>query len=347
MKKFKIGACGNFDLDPSFLNGQIIRTCSIMNQLEKEIGKECIKRVSYAVWKKHPIKTILNYYSLFSHCENVILFPDLRAIYVLIPFAVIFCKITKAKVYYNVIGGWLPEFLGEHAFIKQCIKKLDGLFVQTNQLSEQLKAIGITKTTVFPNFKDIKIYSLEEKPEAYSKPLSLVFMSRITGRKGVKELVSIINKINEKKIKYTLDIYGSVQDDFIEEFEKIKESFGASIAYKGQVDPLKTSTVMKDYFLHVFPTTFKTEGYPGSILDALAAGVPTLSARWVSYSDVLEEGKTGLSYALGNWREMEEILSNIYDNPDIVWRMRQACISEANKYRPEKIIRIIIDKLNL
>lgn len=347
MKKYIIGACGNFDLDPLFLNGQIIRTCSIMDQLEKEIGKERIRRLSYASWKKHPIKTILKYYSLFAHCENVILFPDLRAIFVLIPLACLFKKITKSKVYYNVIGGWLPEFLGEHVFIRRCTKSLDGLFVQTNQLAEQLRIIGITRTTVFPNFKDIKIYSIEEKPEAYTKPLSLVFMSRITGRKGVKELVSTINKINTEKIKYTLDIYGSVQDDFKEDFDQLKDSFGKAITYKGQVDPLKTSSVMKDYFLHIFPTTFKTEGYPGSVLDALAAGVPTLSARWLSYNDVLDEGKTGMSFTLGNWQEMEETLENIYDNPEKVWKMREDCISEAEKYRPEKIIKIIIDKLQL
>ncbi len=105
--------------------------------------------------------------------------------------------------------------------------------------------------------------------------------------------------------------------------------------------------VMKDYFLHVFPTTFLTEGYPGSILDALAAGVPTLSARWISYEDVLEEGRTGLSYPLGDWEALQKRLEEILTNPDRIWNMREACIFAAAKYRPENVIRIMMEKLSL
>lgn len=347
MKQYKIGACGNFDLDPTYLNGQIIRTCSIMDQLEKEIGADCIKRVSYADWKRHPFRTIKDFLSLFFQCENVLLFPDLRAVRGLVPMASFLRKKTKTKAYYNVIGGWLPEFLHSHKYIRRCTVELDGLFVQTKSLSEQLKLEGVLNTTVFPNFKNLKIYTLDEKPSIYTKPLALVYMSRISERKGLTELVDVVSRINRYEIKYTLDIYGSVKNGFEEKFEELKGRFGESIRYKGQVDPLKTSLIMKDYFLHVFPTTFQTEGYPGSVLDALSAGVPTLSARWLSYEDVLEEGRTGLSYTLGNWEELEKRLEEIWNNPEIVWRMREACILEAEKYRPETVIKIMINKLNL
>ncbi len=347
MKRYKVGACGNFDLDPNYLNGQIIRTCSIMDQLEKEIGAGSIRKVSYAAWKRHPFRILRGFISLFSQCENVLIFPDLRAIRGLVPMAALLRRLTKTKAYYNVIGGWLPEFLHTHRLIRRCTASLDGLFVQTQSLSEQLKAEGVNNTTVFPNFKDLKICSLAEKPDMYTRPLSLVYMSRISARKGILELVEAINRINGGGIRYTLDIYGSIQKGFEADFEVLKGQFGEAIRYRGQVDPLETSSVMKDYFLHVFPTTFPTEGYPGSVLDALSAGVPTLSARWLSYEDVLEEGKTGLSYTLGNWDELEKRLEEVCLNPDIVWNMREACILEAEKYRPETVIRIMLDKLNL
>ncbi len=348
MKSYKIGACGNFDLDQNFLNGQIIRTRSIVNQLEKEIGVDQIKRLSYSGWNRHPFSTLRSFVSLMWKSENVLLFPDLRAIYGLVPLAVLLKKFTGTKVYYNVIGGWLPTFLRKHRILRRCTKKLDGLFVQTNHISDLLGDIGVKQVTVFPNFKDIKIYALNEKPTEYTKPLSLVFMSRITSSKGIKELVSTVQKINRNEIRYTLDIYGSVQNDFTEEFEELRKHFDETIRYKGQVDPLQTSTAMKDYFLHVFPTMLtNTEGFPGSVLDALSAGVPTLAAKWVSYSDVLEEGVTGLSFTLGNWSELEKKLENIYLNPDMVWSMREACIKEAQKYRPENIIKIMLKQLDV
>ena len=347
MKRYKVGACGNFDLDPNFLNGQIIRTRSIMDQIEIEIGPESIRRVSYAAWKKHPFKVLGEFISLFLQCENVLVFPDLRAIHVLVPLAVIFTTLTKTRTYYIVIGGWLPDFLHEHTLIRKCAGMLDGLFVQTAHLAYQLRSEGIQNVIVFPNFKNLKICSLNEKPVTYTRPLSLVYMSRISERKGIQNLVAEINRINKDGIHYTLDIYGSIQNGFEKEFTQLEKQFGKAIRYNGQVDPLETSTVMKDYFLHVFPTTFQTEGYPGSVLDALSAGVPTLSARWVSYEDVLVEGKTGLSYTLGDWDELRERLVEIDLNPDKIWDMREACIEEAQKYRPENVIKIMLKELNL
>ena len=347
MKRYKVGACGNFDLDPNFLNGQIIRTCSIVDQIEKEIGTDSVRRISYASWKKHPLKVLWGFVSLFLKCENVIIFPDLRAIHVLVPLASLLKTLTKTKAYYNVTGGWLPDFLHEHSLIKKSAGALDGLFVQTAHLADQLKIEGIRNAIIFPNFKNLKICSIDDKPETYNRPLSLVYMSRISARKGIQELVAEINRINRDGIRYTLDIYGSIQSGFEKDFSELEKQFGKAIRYKGQVDPLETSSVMKDYFLHVFPTTFQTEGYPGSVLDALSAGVPTLSARWISYEDVLVEGKTGLSYTLGDWDELREKLEEIDLNPDTIWNMREACIKEAWKYRPETVIRIMLKELSL
>lgn len=347
MKKYKVGACGNFDLDPSFLNGQVIRSCSIMSEVEKKMGTEQVKKISYTSWKKNPLKTFVAFVRLLAESENVILFPDLRAIYALVPLASLFKLLFNTKVYYNVIGGWLPDFLKEQKLIAFFVRKLDGLFVQTKVLSQELNGLGVQNTTVFPNFKRIRVFDESQLVQDYSKPLSLVFMSRVTDRKGVTELVNAIHQINENGIKYTLDIYGSIQEGYEEEFANLQSGFGDAIEYKGQVDPLKTSDTMFGYFLHVFPTTYYTEGYPGSVLDALSAGVPTLSARWQSYEDVLVEGKTGISFTMRDWEEMKAKLLDIYEAPETVCAMRAHCIEAAKQYAPEKIINIILEKMNV
>jgi hypothetical protein len=57
--------------------------------------------------------------------------------------------------------------------------------------------------------------------------------------------------------------------------------------------------VLKDYFALLFPTHFYTEGIPGTVIDAYAAGIPVISAKWESYSDVIDEGVTGIGYKDG------------------------------------------------
>ena len=346
MKKYKIGVCGNFDLDKGYLNGQVIRSISIVTEIESKLGRDALCKVDYTQWKKKPIQTFYAFLKLLLHSENVIIFPDLRAIYALVPLGAALKGITDTKVYYNVIGGWLPGFLQEHKVIRYWTRKLDGLFVQTRILTEQLRAIGINKTTIFPNFKRIRVYTEDKLRLDFVKPYPLVFMSRVTERKGICELVRIVNKLNQGQPRFSLDIYGSIETHFVEQFEKLKKEFTPYIHYKGQVDPLKTSEVMHNYFLHVFPTTYRTEGYPGSILDALSAGTPTLSARWQSYEDVLTENKTGISFEMGNWEELERKFEEIYKNPEIINSMRINCLKEARNYIPENVINIMLEKIN-
>ena len=347
MKRYKIGACGNFDLDQGFLNGQVIRSCSIMNEIERKLGQDNVCRISYTQWKRKPFHTLAAFVKLLWNSESVILFPDLRAIYALVPLGIMLKKTTRTKVYYSVIGGWLPDFLAEHKIIRFFARKLDGLFVQTSFLSEQLRQVGIEQTTIFPNFKRIKVFGDNEINNGFMEPLPLVFMSRVTDRKGVCELVRAVNKLNQDAPRFRLDIYGSVEASFKEQFEALQKEFGPFIQYMGQVDPLKTSEVMHNYFLHVFPTTYRTEGYPGSVLDALSAGLPTLAARWLSYEDVLTENETGISFTMGEWGEMEEKLLTIFNHPETIDVMRKKCLKEARKFAPETVIDIMLEKMNV
>lgn len=342
MKVYTIGTCGHYDTYNTIVNGQTVRTQSITNQLQKEIGKEKIKVVSYHLWRKRPISTILKFIWLQVRSENLLLFPDARAVNFLIPLAVSFKRIFLTKVYYNVIGGWLPNELSKKPMLLKAVKKLDGIFVQTTVLKNSLEALGVKNVTVFPNFKDIKIYSLEELSTNDSKPLKLCFLSRITEQKGVIEMIDTIKHINCDKIKFTLDIYGPISDEFVYSFEKLRGDFPSYINYKGVVESFKTSEVIKNYFLQLFPTKYRTEGFPGSILDSFCAGVPVLASKWNSYADVIDEGVDGLTFDFENFDDMKSKLNYIYDNPLKIVEMKSNCLDKAKKFKPEEVIKIMI-----
>lgn len=65
---------------------------------------------------------------------------------------------------------------------------------------------------------------------------------------------------------------------------------------------------LKNYFALVFPTLFYTEGIPGTIIDAYAAGLPVISSKWESYDDVIEDNITGVGYEFGSDDALVEIL---------------------------------------
>ena len=95
----------------------------------------------------------------------------------------------------------------------------------------------------------------------------------------------------------------------------------------------------------LFPTRFFTEGIPGTIIDAYAAGVPILSAKWESYNDVVDEGETGISYEFGNIEDFERKLLIIKDNPEVITNMKKYAIKKAEDYIPESAIKVLIERL--
>jgi glycosyltransferase involved in cell wall biosynthesis len=104
-------------------------------------------------------------------------------------------------------------------------------------------------------------------------------------KKGIEDAVDAVRFVNRRygKTAFSLDIYGPVDPEENEWFENLKQNFPSEIRYCGCVDANKSVDVVKDYFALLFPTRFFTEGIPGTIIDAYAAGVPVISAKWESF----------------------------------------------------------------
>ena len=75
-------------------------------------------------------------------------------------------------------------------------------------------------------------------------------------RKGIRETVDVIKRINEEAGRsiFELDIYGMVDNSYKDEFEAMKKEFPSYIRYMGMADSSKTTEVLKNYFLLLFPT---------------------------------------------------------------------------------------------
>ena len=144
---------------------------------------------------------------------------------------------------------------------------------------------------------------------------------------------------------YSLDIYGQIDSAQTEWFENLKNSFPDYINYCGCVDADKSVEILQNYFALLFPTHFFTEGIPGTIIDAYAAGIPVISAKWESYSDVVDDGVTGIGYDFENEEQLKEILITAAQNPETLLDLKENCIKKAKDYIPNKAVEILIKNL--
>ena len=206
-------------------------------------------------------------------------------------------------------------------------------------MKKALENQGFKNIIIMPNCKDLKILKEDELTYNVNKPYKLCTFSRVVQEKGIEDAVEAVKNINEssKEIIYTLDIYGQIDEDYKEKFKKLVKEFPEYIKYKGLVPFDKTVDVLKEYFVLLFPTHFYTEGIPGTIIDAYAAGVPVISSRWESFNDVVDD-TVGIGYQFNDIKALINILNILKNDPDKVFIMKKECLKRAEDFSSKKIV---------
>ena len=335
--KYKFGIWGHFDFDETGTGGQSIKTREFYYTLCEKIGKENISLLESSEYKKNFILFLAKMLKSLFSCERIIIFPAQKGIIIFAPICAIFRKLINIYVYYNVIGGWLPELIKKKRWLKVCLSKFDGIFVETNRMKFDLESQNLKNVYRLLNTKRLeRIDFLEIK--TLEEPIRLCYFSRIIKQKGIEDAIAVVKKINEQKVQCILDIYGPVVDAYRPEFEMLKSHFTGEIHYCGKIDPSKSVQILKNYDLQIFPTLYKTEGIPGSIIDSYFAGVPVIASKWDSFSDVILEGRTGIVFELGDRNDLYEKLKELLTNKDKIYEMKKECLKEALVYLPDNVM---------
>lgn len=335
----KAGICGHFGGDESPSDGQTVKTVIMTEKLREIWGSQQVFTLNTYQWKKHIFKLIFQCFRMLKNCENILMLPSWNGVKVFIPLFLFFNRLYRRKLHYVIIGSWLPDVLKESPRLLRKMKKLDGLYGETISLTEELKALGIPNVYLLPNFKELNI--TDEISYVPGCPLSLYTFSRVIKPKGIEEAAEAVRAANERldRVAYTLDIWGEIQPDYAEEFEKLRRGFPEYIVYKGCLFYGDTTDTLKQYFALLFPTRYPREGIPGTILDSYAAGVPVLASHFVNAPQIIDDKKTGLILDFDHITEaLTEVLCGLADHPEELIHMRQACTLKAADYQADKVV---------
>lgn len=345
IKNYKIGICGHYGGQTIYLDGQTIKTKILTEELMKKYENK-IKILDTVDAKKRIVIIFLQLIRLFMICDNIVILPAQNGIKFFVPLMALISYVLKRKMHYIVIGGWLPKYLDQNHYLKNSLKKFDAIYVETSVMKEKMEKQGFTNIVIMPNCKNLKILGEEELISEIRKPYKLCTFSRVLKEKGIEDIieaVKIINKNNENIC--TLDIYGQIDKNYKERFQKISIEFPTYIKYMGEVEYSRSVDILKDYTLLVFPTKFYTEGIPGTIIDAYAAGLPVVSSRWESFNDIIDENKTGLGYEFNNFNDLVYRLNKLLKNPNEIKKMKKESLYKAKNYLPEEVIKILLERL--
>lgn len=346
MRKKDVCVIGHFGGNKKFNDGQTVKTLTIYNALLSALGSENINKIDTFAWRKNPLKLFLKSIIYGYKSKNIIVLPAHKGVRVFIPLYVLLRKVLRYKLHYIVIGGWLVEEIRVNKSLVKYLKSVDSIYVETNKLLCEMKLMGIKNIKFFPNFKDIKKLEESDLILSHVRPYKICTFSRVMKEKGISDLIDVINDINRKcnRVVYELDIYGPINTNYEEEFERrIKKS--DSISYCGVVEFKESVKYLKKYYLLIFPTKFKTEGIPGTIIDSYCAGVPVISSEWDSCRDIIIDKKTGIIYKFNSCDSLYDALKYASENYDQIIKMKVNCLEYSKKFSSDEIMKVLFENL--
>lgn len=345
----KIGIIAHFGFGHNLLNGQTIKAKILLESMQHHLGESEVDTVdTHGGIKRIPLM-IINSIRLFVKCKNVILLPANKGIRLFLPLAVFCSKLFDRKVFHIVIGGWLPQFLGKHWILRHIEMYCDGVYVETIAMKDALEKQKLNNVAVLPNCKVLKKINSDELHLENSEPFHVCTFSRVMKEKGIEEAIEAVKIANRKlgRTAFLLHIYGQIWKNYESDFDKLKDAFPPFIKYKGVIPYNKSVEIISKYTALLFPTYYEGEGVAGTLIDAMAAGVPAIASDWKYNKEVIVPGKTGVLINECTADKLAEWLIEIAQNPKKWNDMKIACIEEAEKYDADLVYKKLLKDMEI
>lgn len=346
-KKYKIGICGHFGNGRELLNGQTIKTKNVADALIREFSEDKVLCVDTHGGVKAALRLSVQTFYLFFTCRNIIFLPARRALLVLVPLFSFYNLFFHRSLHYIVIGGWLPGFLKKHKWLYGGLKRMKGIYVETEGMKTALEETKLENVYLMRNFRTEGPLDKEELIYTWKTPYPVCTFSRVVREKGIEDAVKAVKFVNKALAAevFRLDIYGMVEPAYRSRFKKLEKDFPDYIRYAGSVSAGKSREIVKGYYALLFPTFCPSEGFPGTLIDAMNAGVPVIASDWNYNCEAVIPGRTGILFPS---RDPGALIHALYRIAmELGWwnSMKLSCLEEAGKYAKEQVIGILLENL--
>lgn len=342
----KIAIIGHFGGDKVFLDGQTIKTKVFYEELQNSVNGLCIKKVDTYYKKHNLIKLLVDFFVAIFSCKHIIVLVAGNGMRIMFPILHFCSKVLGKRVYHSVIGASLAKRVVKHKHLKKYLNSFRVNWCETKGLVNQLQELGVTNAELLYNCKRLIPVLETGLTDSLRQPYRLCTFSRVMREKGLEDAVCAVKSINDKygQVIYTLDIYGQIDPAQEEWFENIKKDFPPYVRYRGSVPYDESVEVLKNYFALLFPTHYWTEGVPGTIIDAYASGLPVIASKWENFDNIINDD-TGIGYDFDCIDSLTEVLDYIQKNPAFLITKKQHCVETYQKFSPEAVMNIVLQKM--
>ena len=338
-RRRRIGFIGRIDPDETMVDGQTVKTRTLYRYMVRRFGASNIRAVDTLDYHHQGGRVVRELIRCLHACDDVVVLLSSGGRRALFPILWLASSVLGVRIYHDLIGGSLADDVEADASgrLVRYLNSFEVNWVETRALADRLRALGVRNVSRLPNFKDVD--DVDVDPTAPREcPRRLCTLSRVTPEKGIDNAVRAVAAINgDGPPMVTLDVFGPIEPSYEERFRRLVDSV-PHVRYAGRVPPERAAAAVSGHFALIFPTEWTGEGVPGTIIDAMHAGLPVVASRWRYYCEMLQDGVTGLSYDFDRPELLEATIRELLALPEArIVSMRRALLERARAYTPEAV----------
>ncbi|MGI6502371.1 MAG: GT4 family glycosyltransferase PelF [Candidatus Methanoculleus thermohydrogenotrophicum] len=239
------------------------------------------------------------------------------------------------KIPYVVWGQgsdvYLPDWFTKLTS-KTIIKNANSVIALTEDMKRAMQAIYNRDITIVPNGIDLKEYISElpvQNVEGAEK--RILFVGRLHPVKGIQYLLGAMSIVHRELPEAKLILVGDGEER--EHLETLTDNLGIRecVEFAGRVPHER----VKDYMnqAEVFVLSSLSEGFPVTILEAMACGLPIVATRVGGIPDIIEDGTNGYLVDTMNQEQLAEALLKLLQDEKLRRDISGNNREKAKKYR--------------
>ncbi|MHA1707809.1 MAG: glycosyltransferase family 4 protein [Candidatus Heimdallarchaeaceae archaeon] len=235
-----------------------------------------------------------------------------------------------AKIFYDFTLG---RFVLSQADIIASVSQYD-LQLLSQFMPKQTKNMMVVNNAIFPeNFPEVS-------PSADSETFILTYLGDLEPWKGIIYYSKVIDKLLKKTSKLSFWFIG---DGSLSTILRQKYKNNPRVKLFGAVKHSQVPSLLSKSNLLILPSFW--EGSPTTIIEAMSMGIPVAASNIGDIPRLLDNGKRGSLFKVGDISDLERVILKIVSNYDDFVTIAENSRTEVRKEYSFKRVTDLIEKL--
>jgi glycosyltransferase involved in cell wall biosynthesis len=241
--------------------------------------------------------------------------------------AVIFGRLWHKRVVMNYRGGEADSFLQRYGTLaKPAFRFADVVTAPSGFLANVLRAHTGVSVEIVPNIVDLAAFTYRERPNPAPK---MVVTRHLEALYDTESILRAFGEVQARYPEASLSIAGTgTQEASLRALAadlKLRNVHFLGLVPRAKVPALYDRC---DFLLNAS----KADNFPGSLVEAAAAGLVVISTGVGGIPYIFEDGESALLVELGDWRALAAGVLRVLTEPGLALRLTRTANQQCRRY---------------